>query len=47
MDFQTAGQVFDMIKEYRLPDEEIPKAKKIYELIREVNHDEIVKLLSE
>lgn len=44
-DFKCAMDVMEMLSDYRLPPEDNEKARKLYELIRNVDHDGIMELL--
>lgn len=44
-DFDMAEQIFDMLREYSLPDEEIQKAEEVYKAIRNVDRDKVLELL--
>lgn len=44
-DFKCAMDVLEMLSDYRLPPEDKEKARKLYELIRNVDHDGVMELL--
>lgn len=44
-DFKCAMDVLEMLSDYRLPPKDKEKAQKLYELIRNVDHDAIMELL--